>query len=99
MQHFAPLFQKQLPGGRKARTVSAAVKKLNIKVAFQLVNGVAQRGGRFLKLCRRCGKAPLFFQRIQNNEDIQQWFHRRPLTVRYFPLTDYSIGMTSGSGY
>lgn len=62
-------------------------------------NGVAQRRGRFKELCRRGGKAPLFFQGIQDHEDIQQWFHRYPLTVCESPLADHSIGITSGSGY
>ena len=73
--------------------------QLNIEIAFQAVNGVAQRRGRFKELCRRRGKAPLFFQGIQDHEDIQQWFHRYPLTVCESPLADHSIGITSGSGY
>ncbi len=58
--------------------MAAAVEQLNIEIAFQAVNGVAQRRGRFKELCRRGGKAPLFFQGIQDHEDIQQWFHRYP---------------------
>ena len=99
MQHFPSFLQQHLSGGGKARAVTAAVEQLNIEIAFQPVNGVAQRRGRFKELCRRRGKAPLFFQGIQDHEDIQQWFHRYPLTVCESPLADHSIGITSGSGY
>ena len=99
MQHLPPFLQQHLSGGGKARAVAAAVEQLNIEIAFQPVNGVAQRRGRFKELCRRGGKAPLFFQRVEDHEDIQQWFHRYPLTVCESPLVDHSIGITSGSGY
>ncbi len=99
MQHLPPFLQQHLSAGGKARAMAAAVEQLNIEIAFQAVNGVAQRRGRFKELCRRRGKAPLFFQGIQDHEDIQQWFHRYPLTVCESPLADHSIGITSGSGY
>ena len=99
VQHVAPLFQQHLPGTGKARPVAAAVKQLNIEIAFQLMNGVAQRRRRFIELRRGGGKTALFVEGIKNDEHIQQWFHRYPLTVRDSPLAHYSIGMTSGSGY
>ena len=99
VQHVAPLFQQHLPGTGEARPVAAAVEKLNIEIAFQLMNGIAQRRRRFIELRRGGGKAALFVEGIKNDEHIQQWFHRYPLSVRDSPLAHYSIGITSGSGY
>lgn len=79
VQHVAPLFQQHLPGTGKARPVTAAVEKLNIEIAFQLMNGIAQRRGRFIELRRGGGKAALFIEGIKDDEHIQQWFHRSPL--------------------
>jgi hypothetical protein len=45
MQDFAAFFQQHLSGTGKARAVAAAIEELNIEIAFQFLNGVAQRRG------------------------------------------------------
>jgi hypothetical protein len=78
--------------------VAAAVEQLNIEIAFQFMNGVAQRRRRFIELCRRGGKAPSFSSASRMTRTSSSGFIAAPLRLR-FPLADYSIGITSGSGY
>ncbi|MNH25744.1 hypothetical protein D3C79_857610 [compost metagenome] len=82
MQNFAAFFQQHLSGAGEPCPVAGPVEDLNIEIAFELVNRVAEGGGRLEELCRRGSKAPLFFERIKDNQDIQQRFHAHPLVVR-----------------
>jgi hypothetical protein len=98
MQNFAPFFQQHLSGTGKARAVAGAIEQLDIEIAFQFMNGVAQRRRRFIELCRRSGKAPSFSSASRITRTSSSGFMLAPFGMR-FTAADYSIGITSGSGY
>ncbi len=62
--------------------MAAAVEQLNIEIAFQAVNGVAQRRGRFKELCRRRGKAPLFSRASRITRTSSSGFIATPYGMR-----------------
>jgi hypothetical protein len=100
MQHFAPLFQQHLSGGGKARAVAAAVEQLNIEIAFQLMNGVAQRRRRFIELCRRGGKAPSFSSASRMTRTSSSGFIATPLryAIHRWRITPSASPADRGTG-
>ena len=78
MQNFPPFSNNIFPAGEFS-AVTATIKQLNIKVAFQLVNGVTQSGRR---LCRVWPTPPqncLLFLRHRGSST-------HPAVVSYTPL-------------
>src|SRR5690606_26446174 len=79
--HFPTFFQQHLSRTCEASAMAATIENLNIEIAFETVNGIAERRGRLVQFCRRRREAALFIQGIENDENIQQWFHTRPLAM------------------
>jgi hypothetical protein len=63
--------------------MAAAVEQLNIEIAFQFMNGVAQRRRRFVELCRRGGKAPSFSSASRMTRTSSSGFIAAPLGSRF----------------
>ena len=51
MQHVTPFFQQHLPCTGETRAMPGAVKDLDIKIALELLHGVAQSRRGFIELC------------------------------------------------
>ena len=51
VQDFAAFFQQHLSGTGKTRAMSGAIEDLDIKIAFQFLNGVTQCRRGFIELC------------------------------------------------
>lgn len=86
MQDVAPLLQQHLPGTGKTGAVTRAIEDLDIKIAFQFMNGIAQRRRGFEELCRSSGKSSLFSSASRIIRTSSSGFMFAPSGVRSFPL-------------
>jgi hypothetical protein len=86
VQNFTPFFQQHLPGTGKTRAVPGAIEKLDIEIAFQFMNGVTQRGRRFVELRRGRRKAPSFSSASRIIRTSSSGFMFAPSGVRSSPL-------------